>query len=90
MASVNLSKLEGMLAKKLFTVALNDPLEKVLGHPMCPRAYMAMANECLRQMEWARRYCITEYTLVEHSASGAIRITKIDQPLTVAPDEWRP
>lgn len=48
------------------------------------------ARECLRQMEWARRNCITGNTLIEREESGAIYATKIEYQLTIAPDDWQP
>ena len=46
--------------------------------------------EVLRQMEWVRRHCIAENTLIEQSEDGAIFATKIEQPLSLAPDDWQP
>lgn len=46
--------------------------------------YGALADECLRQMEWARHECSTG-----PGDSEGVELD-FDQPLTLAPEDWKP
>ena len=53
------------------------------GHVYPPELFGELADECLRQIEWARREC------VEAADSETAEFT-VMLPLTLAPPDWKP
>ena len=57
---------------------------------------VALADECLRQMEWARRHCcpVAKYESIEidknkYPGISGVRVVGTN-PLTAAPADWNP
>jgi hypothetical protein len=44
--------------------------------------WQSLADECIRQMEWARRQ--------EWVTEEMFRTARIARPLTLAPEDWKP
>lgn len=81
------------LARRLHDRWLNHDREK---HPALGRlpplsdatvlSWFAVADECIRQMEWARRCC--QWTPVTWKMSSEEIAAR--NPLTFAPPDWKP
>lgn len=72
-----------------------------LGFKESPEGWRALADECLRQMEWARRECsgfdaealpTTQHAVPYPPGMAEIRGVRIHgrKPLTLATPEWKP
>ena len=81
-----------LVSKDIYPFSKQDEAEK--------RAWLSAADECIRQMEWARMEVAKAWDQAEGSgtAKGARRILyppaewKYDEgiPLTIAPPDWKP
>lgn len=52
------------------------------------RLYLTSADECIRQMEWARRGMLLKLAGLKDTGQTLAPIT--DPPLTLAPEGWTP
>ena len=72
-------------------------MQRYFGHEGAYAGYAeTLADECIRQMEWARRHCcpVSKYESIEidktkYPGMSGIRIVGTN-PLTPAPDDWKP
>lgn len=52
---------------------------------------LAVARECLRQMEWARRQTVTiELGVILAARERGVEKVATFQPMTLAPEDWKP
>lgn len=98
-----IAALEEALARKLVEALPN--LYAKTGRPE-GRSLNTCASECLRQMEWARRECVTcrnDHPTVQVMVTptghkidnplairGEVAVELVEIPLTLAPPDWQP
>jgi hypothetical protein len=87
-----MSDLRETLATRLWIISLGAAAPKVLTHTpnhFVMEGWRALADECIRQMGWARHNA-----LIERDWNAIMRQAALDDdlsmPLTPAPDGWSP
>lgn len=66
-------------------------MNRYFGHEGAyPGFDLALADECIRQMEWARNECTGEHWEGDGRDGTRHLVDRSELPLTLAPEDWKP